>query len=114
MSIAENFALGINTTVIGMGIVFLVLIGLQLILMAQSKILGSMFKRDENEKKPETFVNAAPVKAISSVDKTGQISGDVTLVGVENDEMVALIMAIVSNDADIPMNQLRFKSIKAV
>jgi Na+-transporting methylmalonyl-CoA/oxaloacetate decarboxylase gamma subunit len=110
MSIVEKLILGLNTTVIGMGIVFLVLIVLSIIVAVQSKLVMAFFK-GSSAGKPEEEISAAPT---GSINKTGIISGETVLVGVDDEETVALIMAIVSQHVNIPLNEIKFKSIKAV
>ena len=93
MSIIEKLILGLNTTVIGMGIVFLVLIALSVIITIQSKLVTAFFKGSSSAEPEEETATAQ----IGSVNKAGIISGETVLIGVDDDETVALIMAIVSH-----------------
>lgn len=52
--------------------------------------------------------------APAAVQKTGTSVGELEVDGEENDEIVAVILAAVSNYTDIPMNELKITSIKAV
>lgn len=109
MSIVEKLYLGLNTTVIGMGIVFLVLIALSIIITIQSKIMSAFSKM--SFAKPEPEISTAQN---SSFKKSGITSGETILIGIDDEETVALIMAIVSHHVNIPLNELKFKSIKAL
>lgn len=109
MSIVEKLYLGLNTTVIGMGIVFLVLIALSIIITIQSKIMSVFSKRSFAKTEPEiSTAQNSPFK------KSGITSGETILIGIDDEETVALIMAIVSHHVNIPLNELKFKSIKAL
>ena len=110
MSFAEKMILGVNTTVIGMGIVFLVLIALSIIIAIQSKFVSVFFKGSLTPgRSGELSGEKTP-----AIDKTGAVSGETVLIGIDDEETVAIIMAIVSHQVNIPINQLKFKSIKAI
>ncbi|WP_158408395.1 OadG family protein [Desulfosporosinus fructosivorans] len=101
MTVAENLHLGFNTTVNGMGIVFLVLIVLWAVIVVQSKLIfyfSEMFKKS----KP---VDNLPI----NTDKI-----EIERNAIIDDETLAVIMAAVSNNADIPLSRLQFNSIKAL
>lgn len=107
MSNGELLLLGINTTVIGMGIVFIVLIFLNGVVVLQSKLL--------HRKEKVTSSGAPKIHQIKEMEKQCTTSsGNVIVQGVENEESLALIMAVVSNAAGIPLHDLKFKSIKAI
>lgn len=113
MTIGDKLLLGVNTTLIGMGIVFLVLIALCFIVMFESYI----FKNFKTEKAPEHTPQAESAKpvqraAVSQNLKKGKTIGETVTEGVESDEELAAIMASVSFDADIPLNQLKIKKIR--
>ena len=110
MSIFEKLLLGVNTTVIGMGIVFLVLIILSIIVAIQSKLVAVFFKGLSSGKEQAEI---APVQAVS-IPKSGTTNGETELNGIDDEETVAVIMATVSRDANIPLHELKIKSIKAV
>lgn len=117
MPIADKLILGINTTVIGMGIVFIVLISLQLLLVLQAKLLECKQTDRENyyKKSPASANTSGSIPATLPIsDKTGNTAGEVVLSGIEDDETAALIMSVVSCEADIPLSQLKFNHIKAV
>jgi oxaloacetate decarboxylase gamma subunit len=100
MTVADKLILGLNTTMNGIGIVFIVLIVLWAIIVVESNLI-SFFS--ERFKKPES------VDLSVNVDKV-----DIERKGVTDDEIQAVIMAVVSNYADIPLSRLQFKSIKAL
>lgn len=120
-SIGDKLILGINTTVIAMAIVFLVLVLLAVIIVVQSKTLNAIsnlaHRMDKVEEKEKSTVQAKPEITKKSqpqgVDK-GFTKGETKLVGVENEEHVAVIIAAVSNATDMPLTSLKIKSIKRV
>lgn len=55
----------------------------------------------------------SPVEAAEAVPEASFSSGELKLIGVD-ERTAAMIMAIVCDETDIPLEQLRFKSIKAM
>ena len=109
MSIAEKLLLGLNTTVIGMGIVFLVLIVLSVIV----GIIGNLFMA-KSKGTPVAGPDLPPTAGIrSQADKSGVTAGEVTAVGAD-EETAAMIMAALSCHLDIPLGKLKIRSIKAL
>lgn len=109
MSIAEKLLLGLNTTVIGMGIVFLVLIVLSIII----GIIGKLF-RAKPLGSPVAGPDLTPAAGVNHPgDKSGVTGGELVVVGAD-EETAAVIMATVSYHLDIPLGKLRFRSIKAL
>lgn len=47
-------------------------------------------------------------------EKSGLSLGEFVLEGVEDDESVAVILAVVSDYTDIPMNELKIASVRAI
>ena len=90
-------------SLIGFITVFAVLIVLMFIIQAISKLAA--------EKKAEVSAPAA-APAVAEEPETDTYTG-VKLIGVE-DKDAALIMAIVANNLDKPLENLRFISIKEV
>lgn len=110
MSLVEKLILGCNTTVIGMGIVFLVLIILSIIISVQSKLIMSFFNRSASKEQPvEPLADEVQV-----INKAGSSVSGKTLLSEVDDETAALIMIIVSHHVNIPLDELKFKSIKAI
>lgn len=92
-----------------MTIVFIVLAVLFTLLRLQTSILGN-FKSNENKPANNTGVN----EKIASAPKPIEIStGELELIGV-NEETAAMVMAMASYELNIPLNELQFKSIKAL
>lgn len=118
MSNVDKFWLGINTTVISMGIVFIVLIILSYMLVIQSKILNILSKKGEEDARDRIeTVQPTPSMAGAYVPqniKTGLTQGQASLMGVEDEELAAVIMAAVSEASSIPLTSLRIKSIKSL
>lgn len=115
MTIGDKLLLGLNTTLIGMGIVFLVLVALYYIIKLESSIFRK-FASTEAASAASRPGSAQPARGIVSDDslKKGVISGRAEVKGAESDEELAAIMASVSFDCDIPLSQLKIKSIKRI
>ncbi len=117
MNLSNTLIFGVNTTIVYLALVFVVLIILAGIIRLQSKILKLLLKQkmEVNEVKvnkpivevKHQYVPSAPVK-------TGLTKGEAKLVDIEDEEHVAVIMAAVSNAANIPLTAIRIKSIKRI
>jgi sodium pump decarboxylase gamma subunit len=107
MSNEELFLLGISTAAIGMGIVFMVLIFLSGAIVLQSKLLRSKEKDTSGGTPKKHRIEEAEKLCTTS-------SGNMIVQGVKDEEILAIIMAVVSDAADIPLHDLKFKSIKAI
>jgi Na+-transporting methylmalonyl-CoA/oxaloacetate decarboxylase gamma subunit len=110
VSLTEKLLLGGNTAVIGMGIVFLVLVILSVIIAIQSKFVAAFFKGSFAKQLPDESSG----EEFRVVDKIGSSTSGKTLLTGVDDESAALIMMIVSHHVNIPLNELKFKSIKAI
>lgn len=93
-------------SLIGFVTVFVVLIVLMFLIQMLSKIVGE--KQSKKQAAPVPAAAPAPASDEAVDTYTG-----VKLVGV-SDKDAALIMAIVANDLDKPLDNLRFISIKEV
>lgn len=113
MTIAEKLLLGANTAMIGMGIVFIVLITLWVVIVAQSKLI-SFFSERFKKSEIDLPVSMDKVETVKKVEKIGITSGESIVSGIVEGETLALIMTVVSNNADIPLSMIKFKSIKAL
>lgn len=100
MSIPETLLM----SALGMSVVFLGLLMLFLLIKIISFVVGKVEKKQQTE--------AAPAMAAASAPEAKPHLG-VDLIGVEPRE-AACIMAIVSDESSIPLNELRFISIKAL
>lgn len=100
--------------VVGYGVVFLGIVMLMVILY----ITGSIFKKRDAkaaaakaaEAKTETKAAPAPVKDVPAAPGS---AGHVKLNGIDEKD-AAMIMAIVADKMQTPLNELRFISIKEV
>jgi oxaloacetate decarboxylase gamma subunit len=110
MTILDKLLLGANTAVIGMGIVFIVLIVLWAVIVVQSKLISFFTERF---KKPEIADLPFNIDQ-GDLEGKGITDGEAVISGEVDDEIRAIIMAVVSNYADIPLSRLRFKSTKAL
>jgi hypothetical protein len=118
MNLDEKLLLGLNTTIISMIIVFVVLFVISILISIQYRILKAIGVISEKMETPSqiaqvpTAVSSNPVAA--HVSKTGLTSGEARLVGVEDEELVAVIMTAVSHASNISLSDLRIRSIKRV
>lgn len=102
MSVLES--LGVD--VFGFSIVFFVLIALSFVIRLISKVITGIQEKDHAKALPEVQSD------ILQIDQGVQYSdGELKLIDVD-EKTAALIMAIVSDDAGIPLSQLRFQSIR--
>jgi Na+-transporting methylmalonyl-CoA/oxaloacetate decarboxylase gamma subunit len=117
MNLSDTLIFGVNTTIVCLALVFVVLIILAVIIILQSKILKLLSKHEM--KADEVKVNKPVVEVKnqyvpSAPVKTGLTKGEAKLLGIEDEEHVAVIMAAVSNAANIPLTALRIKSIRRI
>lgn len=90
-----------------MAVVFLVLIILSLIIKIFSLIIDSFAKQSNNKQKSIDSTNN------TEIDNGPELScGELKLYNVD-ESTAAMVMAIVSDESGIPLDQLCFKSIKA-
>lgn len=94
--------------------ILLVLYFLKTIINNQEKIISLLSQKDL----ALGIANAAePARAseenIVSMDK-GATSGDAKVIGLDDDEITAVILAAVSHASNIPLNSLKVKSIKKI
>ena len=95
--------------ILGYAVVFFGLI----LLMAVVIIMGKLFVAAENRKKTTAVAPAAPVAEEAPKPIAPGSAGALKLYNVEP-KTAAMIMAIVANKLDKPLNELRFISIKEV
>lgn len=106
----------IMVSLLGMGVVFLVLILLSLLIKIESQVIGYInahnLKRspaDLSVEKNEEELETIPEEVIDE----GWSAGELKLLGVD-EKTAAMIMAIVSHESQIPLSELQFKKIKAI
>ncbi|MEA1959772.1 MAG: OadG family transporter subunit [Bacillota bacterium] len=107
----------------GLAVVFLVLILVSLLIMLQSLVIG-YFMAHKN-KLDSVKTNAIDTRYILAKEETvnimegpeiiseGRSAGELKLLGVD-EKTAAMIMAIVSDESQIPLCELQFKMIKAI
>lgn len=111
MKISVGSALGYS--LLGFAIVFAMLI----LLMIVIKVMGAILKAGQKKDKAPAATAAAPAAPVSApaaapVPAPGS-AGEVKLYDV-SDKDAAMIMAIVADKMQKPLNELRFKSIREV
>jgi Na+-transporting methylmalonyl-CoA/oxaloacetate decarboxylase gamma subunit len=99
----------------GLSVVFLVLILLSLLVKIQSLILGYIIKHNSkvNETKSKDIKNTSDNKEKIIAEDEQWSAGELKLIGVD-EKTAAMIMAIVSDESQIPLSELIFRSIKAI
>ncbi|WAM34009.1 OadG family transporter subunit [Caldicellulosiruptor morganii] len=112
-TIGERLILGFEVTIIGVLIVFAVLALLSLIISLLSKVLQKISKADQKETDvpAELSFDMDLTEEVKPPDKAGFVSGEAVVFGAD-DEEVAAILAAISFDSDIPLSEMRIKSIK--
>lgn len=106
MSIIDS----LSVSLIVMSIVFSVLALLSLLLKVQSTVVTSLeknkvHKTNSSEPTNYTSIEQNPAKEIAS--------GELELINVD-ERTAAMAMAIVSDELKVPLNELKFKSIKGL
>lgn len=107
----NNFNLDINMIVIIVGIVA-VLYCLKIIITNQEEIIKKLSHREEKLNLNTTVLpSKETMKSIVS-DKKGSTKGDASIIGIDNDETIAVILSAVSYHTTIPLKSLKVKLIK--
>ncbi len=101
----------LEMALLGFCVVFFMLLLLFVVITILSKVVSSMEKKPEAA--PAAAAPAAPVEAPKAEAPKGPFGGEIKLLGLD-EKTAACIMAIVSDQTQIPLDQLIFKSIKAV
>ena len=96
----------VGYSILGFAIVFAALIALWAVIGIMAKILGAA-------NKPKAAAPAAVPAPVKEAPPAPGTAGEVMLFDVPDRE-AALIMAIVADKMQKPLNELRFKSIKEV
>lgn len=101
----------------GLTIVFVVLISISAIVVVQSKLVAAFHKKsasntgaEDNSANEPVPVESAPAAEVPQIIGT---AGSLKLIDVD-EKTAAAIMAIVSHESQIPLNELQFKAIKAL
>lgn len=107
-----DFGQTLLISLVGFGIVFLVLGFLAIFVYGMGKVFDIIGKKKEAKE-----AEAAPAQASATPAATGsplpanQSIGDLTLINTTEEE-AAVIMAITSSKSGIPLNRLKFNTIK--
>ncbi|MBE6995012.1 MAG: hypothetical protein E7423_10325 [Ruminococcaceae bacterium] len=107
-----SIANGLGYSVLGLGVVFLMLVILMAIITVMGKVVASKEKPAANPIPAPAATKAVeptPVKPL--LPPAPGSAGSIDLHGVEP-RKAAMIMAIVADEMGVPVNELRFKSIK--
>lgn len=110
MSVLDELSLGFSTTLIGMAIVFLVLIVLWGVVVLEHKFFEATGLGSQKPKAAAVSPAPAAIPA-APAEKSGRSEGSLEAAGI-TDEQTAVILAAVSEASDIPMNEMRVKSIR--
>ncbi len=105
-------------SLLGLGVVFLVLIALSFLIQILSVALGYIdAKSGTNAGQPNYSLNTMSGETTgvesSEIEDAGWSAGELKLIGVD-EKTAAMIMAIVSDESQIPLSELQFKSIKLI
>ena len=109
-----NFGQTLLISVVGFAIVFLVLGFLAIFVFGMGKVFDVIGKKKEAKEaakvKADEIVTAAPAVTGTPLPANQSI-GDLTLINTTEEE-AAVIMAITSDKSGIPLNRLKFNTIK--
>ena len=110
LNIGENFL----DALLGYAVVFIGLSLLMCVVIAVGKVMVAQAKKAAAEKKAEAPIQAAPASAPAVTKQLAPGSaGDVKIYDTDPRD-AAMIMAIVADKLQKPLNELRFVSIKEV
>jgi len=116
-----TFVESLGLSVLGMLIVFAMLIALMVVLAIMARSISGKSKKPAQDATETTAAPAVPV-APSTVEPQTMYAnnapapgsaGEIKLYNVP-EKQAAMVMAIVANHLNVPLNQLRFKSIRRV
>lgn len=99
----------------GLAVVFSALILLSLLVKLQSLVLAKITTGRSKTDPVKTQSNGekSDLKELIKDDTEQWTAGELKLIGVD-EKTAAMIMAIVSDECQIPLSELQFKSIKAI
>lgn len=106
MSVLES----LQVSLYGFAVVFIVLIALSVFVVFESKLV-QLFEK--NAKVTQIAATTFDQNVNTILQTSGASNGELRLEGVD-EKTAAMIMAIVSDESQIPVSQLIFKSIKAI
>lgn len=94
-------------SIFGLGMVFAILVALSAVISLQSKVFSLFSKKEEYKPAVETSGDYATEVIVN------EAAGQLKLIDVD-ERTAAMIMAIVSDESQIPLSELNFKYIKAL
>ncbi len=111
-----DFGQTLLISVVGFAVVFLVLGFLAIFVFCMGKVFDMLQKKSEEKK--ETAVAASPAVTAPAASNgtplpSNQSIGDLTLINCTEEE-AAVIMAVTSAKSGIPLNRLKFNTIKCL
>lgn len=108
-----NIGQGLSYSLLGIAVVFAMLLALMVVIKIMGALLGE--KPGKADAAPVAKVETAPAQGgipAGKVPAPGSL-GDIAIHDVP-EKTAAMIMAIVADEMNTPLNELRFKSIKRV
>ena len=109
-----NFGQTLLISLVGFAVVFLVLGFLAIFVFCMGKVFDVLQKKAEAKEIPAAAPAAEKVSApAGSPLPANQSIGDLTLINTTEEE-AAVIMAITSSKSGIPLNRLKFNSIRCL
>lgn len=117
MELNNTLLFGVDTTIAGLLAIIVVFVILAVIVVLQLKILKLLSKQPKILEEVKAGKPEADVKNQQSVYTpagNGATKGEATLLGIEDDEYAAVIIAAVSSAANIPLSALKIRSISRI
>lgn len=109
-----SFADSLLVSAFSMALVFFVLVALYFLIVVFSKVFGSTkISSDQGTAQDAADRSAHPVRLNEKTAGQDMSAGTLQLKNVD-EKTAAMIMAIVSHESNIPLSELRFKSIRAI
>lgn len=99
----------ILVAIIVMSIVFSCLIALSFLVKLQSFLFGFISPNKKSESQKEQVINSVETRKVNTELSTGELK----IIGVD-EKTAAIIMAILSDELEISLDELCFKSIKLI
>lgn len=106
-----NIGQGLSYSLLGIAVVFAMLFALMIVIKIMGALLGEKPKKADAAAKVDTAPAQGGIPA-GKVPAPGSL-GDIAIHDVP-EKTAAMIMAIVADEMNTPLNELRFKSIKRV
>lgn len=104
----------LGVVLLGMATVFAVLLLLWLLIVIESKIVGAMEEKKKAAEAKAPAATPAPAAPVAAPAPVAKGSCGHTMLHDVPDRTAAMVMAIVADELKVPLNELRFLSIKEV